>query len=214
MKRKLFLIIIFSIFSIQLFSQQYNGKANPDAIVVSGNARFTVLTPHIIRMEWSEDGVFEDHTSLTFVNRNLSVPKFEKKEADGYLQINTESMIIKYKLNSGKFNIDNLSIEPALPAGRFEIDNKKKTWTPGTKNEGNLLGTIRTLDGVDGATELETGLLSRDGWTFIDDSERPLFDNSEWQWVIRRPEKDQQDWYFFAYGYDYKRILNEFTEIA
>jgi hypothetical protein len=35
-----------------------NPKAAPGAEVVSGNARFAVLTDRRIRMEWSEDGVF------------------------------------------------------------------------------------------------------------------------------------------------------------
>ncbi|MBQ9723447.1 MAG: hypothetical protein IJV84_08000, partial [Bacteroidales bacterium] len=33
-------------------------RANDKAVVLAGsNARFTVLTPQLIRMEWSEDGV-------------------------------------------------------------------------------------------------------------------------------------------------------------
>ncbi|HVO75140.1 MAG TPA: TIM-barrel domain-containing protein, partial [Ignavibacteriaceae bacterium] len=207
MKNRASLITLLYLFSIQMFPQTYNGKANPDAVIISGNARFTVLTSGIIRMEWSEDGVFEDLASLTFVNRNLPVSKFQKNESDGFLSIKTESMLLKYKINSGKFNGSNLSIQ-------FEINGKKRNWTPGMENKGNLLGTTRTLDGVNGSADLEPGLLSREGWTFIDDSERPLFDNSEWQWVTPRPSKNLQDWYFFVYGSDYKKILKEFTEIA
>lgn len=44
--------------------------AAPGAVVTSGNARFTVLTDRLIRMEWSEDGVFEDRASLAIINRN------------------------------------------------------------------------------------------------------------------------------------------------
>ena len=190
-----------------MYSQQFEGKANPEALVVSGNARFTMLTPHIIRMEWSEDGIFEDHASLTFIYRNLPVPKFEKTESGGYLVIKTDAAVLKYKLNSGKFTSDNLQIE-------FEKDGIKKIWKPGDVNTGNLLGTTRTLDGVNGATKLEDGLLSTEGWTLIDDSERPLFDNSDWPWVMPRPDNKEQDLYFFVYGYDYKTILKEYTEVA
>ena len=54
-----------------------NPVADPKAVVTIGNARFTVLTPQLIRMEWSADGKFEDHASLVFINRRLPVPKFE-----------------------------------------------------------------------------------------------------------------------------------------
>ncbi len=53
-----------------------NPVADPKAVVTIGNARFTVLTPQLIRMEWSADGKFEDHASLVFINRRLPVPKF------------------------------------------------------------------------------------------------------------------------------------------
>ena len=51
-------------------------KADDRAGVVAGNARFTVLTPQLFRMEWCEDGVFEDRATLTFVNRKTEVPQF------------------------------------------------------------------------------------------------------------------------------------------
>jgi alpha-glucosidase (family GH31 glycosyl hydrolase) len=206
-KRILLFTSLLLLFSVQLFSQQYEGKANPEATVISGNVRFTILTPHIIRMEWSEDGSFVDNASLTFVDRKLPVPKFEKTEVGGYLQIKTDAALLRYKLNSGRFTADNLQIV-------FEIDGAKKIWNPGIENKGNLLGTARTLDGVNGSTTLENGLLSTEGWTLIDDSERPLFDNSDWQWVMPRPDKKEQDLYFFVYGYDYKTILKEYTEVA
>ena len=52
-----------------------------------GNARFTVLTPQLIRMEWAADGKFEDHASLVFLNRKLPVPKFTSAiKEDGQAQ--------------------------------------------------------------------------------------------------------------------------------
>ena len=47
-----------------------NPVADPKAIVTLGNARFTVLTPQLIRMEWAADGKFEDHASFVFLNRH------------------------------------------------------------------------------------------------------------------------------------------------
>jgi len=32
--------------------------------------------------------------------------------------------------------------------------------------------------------------------------------------VMPRPDKKEQDLYFFVYGYDYKTILKEYTEVA
>ena len=64
--RKLFLILP-SLFLTALSSlaQQaaeanvFHPEAAKEAQVVCGNARFTVLTPRLIRMEWAENGIFE-----------------------------------------------------------------------------------------------------------------------------------------------------------
>ena len=198
-------IILFSFDFLQ--AQTYNPVANPKAVVVRDNVRFIILTPRLIRLEWSENKNFEDHASLVFINRQLPVPEFKVDENNGWLTIRTKKLKLKYKLNSGAFSKGNLEIS-------FQLNNDLKTWKPGMKDTGNLFGTTRTLDGVDGPTPLEKGLLSRDGWTLFDDSERPLFDGSNWNWVISRPDGNKKDWYFFGYGHDYKKELYDFTQVA
>ncbi len=182
--------------------------ADPKAIVISGQARFTVLTPQLIRMEWAADGKFEDHASLVFITRQLPVPKYVVSAQDDWLTIRTDKVTLKYRKTSGRFTESNLSAS-------FILNGNNVEWHPGMENKGNLLGTTRTLDGVKGSdTKLETGLVSRDGWVLVDDSSRPLFDNSEWPWVMERPAVERQDWYLFAYGHDYKRALYDFTLVA
>jgi len=194
---------------------KYNPVANENAIIKSKNVRFTLLTPGLIRMEWSEDGEFEDLASLTFVNRNLSVPEFSHKIKDGILEITTSRFVLKYKIGSGKFSENNLQIQ-------FDLNNPSEIWNPGVENKGNLGGTARTLDQYNGNIHLSTkekldlgnGLISKDGWTLIDDTEKPLFDNSDWAWVTARPDKGYQDLYFFCYGNDYKTALKDFTKVS
>lgn len=209
--RKFFLIFaIFFIFvsnSFPFSPDEYGPVADPRAIVKEGDVRFTVLTPQLIRMEWSKNRKFEDSASLVFIKRNLPVPEFKVLKEKDWLFIKTEKLLLKYRIGSGKFTKDNLFIE-------FFLNEKKVVWHPGMEDKGNLKGTIRTLDGVEGETELEPGLLSREGWVLIDDSKTPLFDNSEWHWVVPRPRGDYQDWYFFGYGHDYKKALYDFTLVA
>ena len=120
----------------------------------------------------------------------------------------------------GKFTADDLSIA-------LTVDGKQVTWHPGMEDTGNLQGTTRTLDGALGdktKEPIEPGLLSRNGWTVVDDSTRPLFDSdnftfaqgekSPWPWVMQRPSGDRQDWYFFGYGHDYKQALHDYVAVA
>ncbi len=194
------------------FGQDTNPRARAEAIVQSDNVRLTVLAPQLIRLEWSEQRQFEDRASLVFINRNLPLPKFTTKEEstpDGitWLILQTNKMIVRYKKNSGAFSSDNLSIQ-------FLMNDSLVLWRPGMSDSGNLRGTIRTLDGIDGATPLEPGILSKDGWALVDDSERPLFDDSDWPWVVARSEGKRQDWYFFGYGREYKKQLYDFVHVA
>ncbi|HNX65921.1 MAG TPA: glycoside hydrolase family 31 protein [Bacteroidales bacterium] len=214
MKRCALFALVFICLSSTLAAQANNPLANPSAMVVAGNVRFTILTPGIIRMEYSADGVFEDHASLTFLNRNLPVPAFTKKEKGGWLLIKTSELTLRYRISSDSFNVSNLFID-------YSLSGQKQTWSIGKQNKGNLKGTTRTLDGCKGnityrgdTLRLENGLISRDGWVVIDDSQRPLFDNSDWPWVMPRPAKKVQDLYFFLYGTNYKKALYDFSLLA
>ncbi len=207
-KIMLLTILVMSSCPFLLYAQN-NGNpiANPKAVVTSGNARFTVLTDRLVRMEWEPDGKFENRASFVVINRNLPVPRYQVSHSGGNLIINTGKLKLSYKENSGKFTDDNLSVQ-------FQMNGQWHVWHPGMKDTANLKGTIRTLDGVEGATPLPAGLLSREGWHVIDDSGRPLFDNSDWPWVLPRKDEGQQDWYFMGYGHDYKGELSDFIKIA
>lgn len=195
--------------------QQYNPVANPQAVVRTGNARFTVLTDHVIRMEYAPDSTFVDEASLTFVNRNLPVPAYQTKDDNGWLVITTRFCTLRYRKNSGPFTAHNLQVQ-------YHDSLRTFTWHPGQKDKSNLRGTTRTLDGMSGRfsffklrkVKLEQGILSRSGWALIDDSQRPLFDHSDWPWVQARTGAEAQDWYLFAYGSQYKQALFDFTQVA
>ena len=53
---------------------EFHPQASEDAMVIFGKARFTVLTPRLVRMEWAEDSRFEDRATLGVVNRALDIP--------------------------------------------------------------------------------------------------------------------------------------------
>ena len=216
MIKKTLLAIIFSIFCVGLKAQD-RALANPNAIVKSGaNVRFTVLTPQTVRMEWDSAGAFNNYASFVVINRSLPVPRFTKSVTNGWLVIKTDAIELRYKENSGRFTPENLSV-------KYTKDIQHAfTWVPGQTQKENLLGTTRTLDGMNGDSDmyghrhlqLEDGLLAKDGWYFLDDSKSFLFDKSDWPWVKQRPAGNSQDWYFMAYGHDYKSALYDFTQIA
>ncbi len=191
------------------FHRRHNPKSEPAARVTNGCARFTVLTPSLIRIEWAADRKFEDRASFAFVNRALPVPRFERRSLSGrgnWVEIETEHLLLHYDLGA-PFSAGNLSI--TLKDGP---NGKPVVWRPGMADTGNLRGTVRTLDDVNGACELEPGLLSRDGWVLVDDSRRLLYGDDGW--ATPRPEGERCDWYFFGHGHRYGEALADFARVA
>ena len=224
--RRYFALFTFFMTLSSVFAQtDYNPNANPQAVVREGKARFTVLTPEMIRIQYSEKQLFEDRATFAVVNRNLPVPKFTTEKKDGYLYIKTEALTLKYKINgvisAATPSDNNLSIS-------FEMNGRNVIWYPGKDDALNLKGTTRTLDGQIGDNkrqELENGLLSRAGWSIIDESPSTkrgdgsttfAFDKSYdgIEWVAQPVDKGAVDWYFLGYGHQYKKALGDFVKIA
>src|SRR5689334_22159091 len=85
-------------------------SANDNA-VIDGNARFTVLTPTLIRLEYADDLAFQDATTFNAVNRDLPAPAFTTSvTADGFREITTSALTLRYRRGSGPFTPANLSI--------------------------------------------------------------------------------------------------------
>ena len=70
-----------------------NPVADPAAMVVSGNMRFTVLTPEMIRIEWrsGNDKNFEDNATFAVINRRLPVPQYQTSEDADFLHSDARS---------------------------------------------------------------------------------------------------------------------------
>jgi len=184
-----------------------NPLANPDGVVISDRARFTILTARMIRLEWSETGQFEDRGTYAFPTRYTPAPPRFTAQVDGdTLTIDTGVLVLRHRRDRAKLSADNLSIT-------FDVNGEPRTWVPGMADPSNLRGTRRTLDGCEGDAALEEGLLSRAGWTLFDDSLSVVF-NLEDGWVAPRPDHEVQDWVFFGYGHDYKAALGEYTRFG
>lgn len=212
---RLLICTVFMLISVILSAQQSGNIAYQD-----GQVRFTVITDGVIRLEWEPEGKFTDLASFVASERNYPEVAYKVRTSGKKVKIQTEKMTLEYKTGTGRFDASNLVIK--ANDGFF-------TWKPGMKQQANLKGTFRTLDGLDGDVQtqnwvadmkkgeirqFEDGLLAKDGWTLIDESDSYLFDDSEWAWVKERESKECQDWYFMAYGQDYKAALKDFTVFA
>jgi alpha-glucosidase (family GH31 glycosyl hydrolase) len=183
---------------------EFKPLPRPEAVVQAGPARFTVLADRLVRMEYSPEGRFEDRPSQVFWFREQPVPDFEARRLGELLEIETEFLLLRYCITPRGFQRSTLSIRQK---------GIGVTWCYGDslRRTRNLKGTARTLDMDSGSTRLEDGLLSRRGWSVVNDSASLVFNENGW--LEPRPVR-QTDLYFFGYGRDHAACLRDYTRVA
>ena len=163
--------------------------------------RFTVLTPFLIRAEYSENGQFEDRASQTVFFRDFAKNNFEKRLNNGVLEIETEALVLTYKENA-EFKNDTLKFKLKIsPATEYCYGDDFET----------LGGTARTLDTMNGRIHVGDGICSQNGFSVIDDSNAMLLNEQGWV-EVRTP--NTTDIYFFGYGYNYKDAIKDFYRLT
>ncbi|TKW53539.1 Alpha-xylosidase [Colletotrichum tanaceti] len=189
---------------------QYEFKTDPvadgEAIIAGANYRFTVINDVVIRYEWAEDGVFEDRASTFAINRRF--PRRHKpliRDTESRLEIMTPTIHVTY--DKKRFSPNGLVIEAIHETTLWET-----TWRYGETPGSNLGGTARTLDGVDGRCDMGSGVLSRVGFSVIDDSDSMLFDGAGF--VAPRRPGDRVDGYLFSFGSDFQGAMRAFFAIS
>ncbi len=161
-------------------------------VIVGEHYRISVLTESLVRLEYSENGVFEDGQTQVVQDRDFGPVSCEITETEEVLDLHTEHLHLHFE--KGPFAPDRLFIELK---GQYAVYGSR--WHYGDRPE-TLKGTSRTLDEVDGAMELEDGILSKAGYALLDDSASYLYDVESGYRARPCPEVDL---YFFGYGRDY-----------
>lgn len=182
------------------YKREKNPLACSQNVICGEKYRITVLTDSLLRLEYSEQGKFEDRATQVVENRNFPATEFKVERHSGGILLQTEALQLVY--NEQEFTGYGLSIEV-----KDKKTSLQKTWHFGEAIE-DLGGTARTLDNVNGAeVELDHGVVSKSGYAVLDDSQSLVLDSNDW---IAPGEEQRKDIYFFGYGHDYKRALKDF----
>ena len=205
-----------------------NAAADPQAVVQGEQYRITVLTDRMVRLEYSPMGEFVDQETQTVLNRKFPVPEYRVDDKGCFIDVITKNLIVTYEKNK-EFSNTILSVQmignPYL--------RKSSTWfygDQGLESLGNLKGTASTLDNAvgdqyyrdsmdeskvwgepDSSVELCEGLMSKNGFTVIDDSKSLVFDTDGW---VHPAPKGHMDIYFLNYGRDYLGTLDIFYQLT
>ena len=217
-----------------LVSPTINGKADDHFVIQGEKYRITVLTSRMLRLEYQEEGKFEDLPTQIVWNRSFDKPAFQVQETSESLEIDTEFIHLFY--DKQEMNENHLYIDT-----KYAFSNYGGRWYFGRTDYGdpprehNLKGTTRTLDRVNGkwfkgANELEKvrtrggktnredgdvdlgmGLCDTSGRTFLDDSQSLLIGEDGF---VHPRVNAGKDIYFFGYGRDYFGAIHDFYQLS
>ena len=181
-----------------------SSMANPQAVIRFENFRFTLLTDRMLRVEYSISNMFEDRPSQVMWYRNQPLPKAVIEQTPTSLVIETTHY--KVACDKSRKTADLHSIQ-------ILIKESNQTIRFDDHNPGLLPGTARTLDEADGSIPLKPGVLSRSGWTQLEDTSSLIF-NAE-GWLEARPHNaGYRDIYLLVSGSNYKTALQDYQKIT
>ncbi len=165
--------------------------------------RLTFLTSRLVRLEYQKEGHFEDRLTTCARYRDFPPVNVETRRGAHGLEADTEHLHIVY--DEGAFSASGLSISVK---GGLTIFHS--TWRYGEPAH-TLGGTYRTLDEADGEIPVDEGLVSRFGFSLLDDSRSMLLDENG---KFTPREQEETDLYFFGYGHDYEACLRDFYRLS
>ncbi len=171
--------------------------------------RITVLSDALFRLEYSPDGRFEDRATQMVINRVFEPVDFTVNRTKHGIEIVTATVQLSY------------DEQPFSPGGLYAHiaggTGHRRTWRYGERQQlwgggdANLGGTARTLDEVDGPTDLEDGVLSYLGSAVLDDSTTMALDADGW---VAPGASGSTDIYLFAHGEAYQQALDDFHRLT
>ncbi len=185
------------------FKIDYSHAKSRDASIFKGQRyRITILSDILVRIEYNENGIFEDRPTELAWNRDFEVPLMSVKQDDIHLEISTKYFKLEYNkessLNPKKTSEKNL---------RIHLANTDKTWYINHPEARNFFGSEVSLDNAGGKIPLLKGLFSTDGFVSIDDSPSLIFNEDG---TLFKNNESRVDIYVFMYRKDFGYCLRDY----
>ena len=192
----------------EIYRIQTRPQALADNIIQGEKYRITILTEALVRLEYSEDGFFEDRATQFAFYRDFPKTEYRLVKTGDGIEIHTSRIHLKY--DEKPFSANGLTVQV-----KGNLSVYFSMWRYGEVKVPEFLpqlrGTARTLDEADGAIPLESGIVSFTGFEVVDDSKSHILLENGW---IEPRKKGVQDLYFFGYGHEYKEALRDFYYLS
>jgi len=184
-----------------------NAKSKPELIIKGEKYRITILSEILLRLEYDENGIFEDRPTELAIFRNFNLPEFEIKQDDKYLMIKTKYYQLEYTKEKPFIG------SKATPDKDFRVKllGSDKLWFFNHPEARNLNGSAASLDNISDKIPFKKGLYSLDGFVSIDDSTSLLIDE---EGMLKKREDKRIDTYLFMYRRDFGFCLRDYFKLT
>ncbi len=180
-------------------------RANPSSVLVGEKFRITILTERLVRLEYNENGIFEDRPTELVLCRNFPQTDFQVADNGSSIIVTTKYFKLTYAKNA-PFKGTNVNKSVNL---RVELNNTDRVWYYGHPEAKNFMAPV--LQVTDSKEEDNRynmkGLYSVDGFATIDDSNTKVF-NARGNCLQR--ENPGIDIYLFMYFQDFTLALKDY----
>ena len=175
-------------------------------IIMGKKYRFTVLSEILIRMEYSETGEFLDELTEFARNRNFSIPKFDVKQDEKYLVIETSYFKLEYEKEKSFYGTK------FVPEQNLKVllKDTDKYWYFNHVEARNFKTINYSIDGIENINLNNNGLYSTDGFVSIDDSKSLIIKNDEFY----KRNVNEIDTYLFMYKRDFGLCLRDYFKLT
>ena len=135
------------------------GLSNPKCVFRGEKYRITILSDVLLRLEYNENGKFNDYPTMFASNRSFGKPKINVEEDNLILVIRNEKFTIEYQKDK-PFIGNKMFPEQYL---KVMVKDSNKIWYFNHPEVRNLQSASYSLDEYDGNNQLDKGLFSLDG---------------------------------------------------
>lgn len=179
--------------------------SDKESYIIGNKYRFTVLSPRLIRLEYSADGIFEDRPTALVINRFFPKVNYSITESETLIQIATEVFTLTYVKDK---ELKSSTLSSNIKA---VINNTKIEWQLNNPEAKNLRSINFSIDSIKDKIILDKGLYSLDGFCIIDDSSNPVLDEND-SFIQRKP--GVKDLYLFMYNKDFEGCLSDYFTLT
>ena len=197
-------------------------RSKPQCVFQGQFYRISVLSDLLVRLEFSEEGYFEDRPTEFAIFRDFPIPQMKVDQNEKILDITTKYFNLRY-VKEKSFNANKYSPDSTLKIKLLDANNKE--WYYGHPEARNYNGIIANLDRTkdnneDVAIDLKhikkkiedtfvktKGLYSPDGFVCIDDS-KSNFLAEDGSLIFN--DKKRIDLYVFLYNRDFGNCLQSY----